>query len=114
MFSTLLTVDSQIFSTVTLAISRANTPTLPWVLPYYALMVEVLDKTIKNSKILPKICEAVVQGQEKLLRYFELAKKSNHTILVTGTLCSVKSTCSQTDNFGPCHGDFSMPSQLAS
>jgi hypothetical protein len=81
----------QIFSTVTLEISRADTPTLPWVLPYYALMIKTLDKTIKNTKISPKIREAVVQGQEKLLHYFEIAKKSNHTILATGmfSFCSI-------------------------
>ena len=84
---------TQVFTKVTETMSRANTPTLCWVLPMYAYMHRDLTKLIKRSGLSLALCEALAAGLEKLEVYFELAKASEHTIIATSKFFFVVACC---------------------
>ncbi|TFY78260.1 hypothetical protein EWM64_g5750 [Hericium alpestre] len=73
----------EIFTKVTATMSKARTPTLPWVLPMYEYMRKYLDKQIKNNSLPLALCEAIAAGLEKLLHYYNLALECQYAVIAT-------------------------------
>ena len=63
--------------------SRANTPTLPWVLPMYEYMRKELDTHATNPCLPTNIREAIAAGISKLMEYYSLANKCQTNTLAT-------------------------------
>ncbi|KAF8130004.1 hypothetical protein K438DRAFT_1494987, partial [Mycena galopus ATCC 62051] len=63
----------QIFTQVTLQMSRANTPTLPWVLPMYEHMLKHLKTHRDDNSMLTQLRAAAIAGLDKLEFYYEKA-----------------------------------------
>lgn len=77
--------NAQIFTSVTETMSRANTPTLPWVLPMYEHMRQSLHGIMETPTLPSNIREAAAAADNKLEQYFALARKNQYCILATGT-----------------------------
>ncbi|KAI0038955.1 hypothetical protein FA95DRAFT_1658846 [Auriscalpium vulgare] len=74
------------FTKVTETMSRANTPTLPWVLPMYQHMHLSLDAVVRNDKLPANIRDAAAAASVKLQQYYNMAKKSHTNIIATDYL----------------------------
>ncbi|KAF7293382.1 hypothetical protein MIND_01115100 [Mycena indigotica] len=73
----------EVFTEVTLQMSKSSTPTLPWVLPMYELMLAHL-KACRDDLNLPfELRTAATAGLLKLEQYHELAQKSQFNIIST-------------------------------
>ncbi|GJF00443.1 hypothetical protein PsYK624_167310 [Phanerochaete sordida] len=72
-----------IFTEVTKAMSRAHTPTLPFVLPMYESMNKQLSASAADTKIDPLIRNAAAAGLQKLTGYFAKAKASQYIVVAT-------------------------------
>ena len=64
--------------------SRAGTPTLPFVLPEYVRMEAELLRIAKDDTLTFGIRNAIAAGLIKLREYFDHAKASHYTMLATG------------------------------
>ncbi|TRM56363.1 hypothetical protein BD626DRAFT_414065 [Schizophyllum amplum] len=73
----------QIFTKVTKTMSRASTPTLPWTIPMYEHMRKNLEEHINDTSLDESLREACAAGHQKLMEYYTIVKKSQHTILAT-------------------------------
>ncbi|KAE9399170.1 hypothetical protein BT96DRAFT_745905, partial [Gymnopus androsaceus JB14] len=72
-----------VFTEVTLQMSRTDTPTLPWVLPMYCRMEKHLT-TVANSDLPCSFHEAARAGLAKLDTYHKLAKGNQFCVVATG------------------------------
>ncbi|KAJ7148098.1 hypothetical protein C8R43DRAFT_1069164 [Mycena crocata] len=73
----------QIFTHVTLQMSKSHTPTLPWVLPMYEHMVKALGVNRDDETLLPSLRTAATAGLEKLNVYYEKAKQCQFNVIAT-------------------------------
>ncbi|KAF7794640.1 hypothetical protein EIP86_005777, partial [Pleurotus ostreatoroseus] len=73
----------EIFTKVTKAMSRAHTPTLPYVLPMYEHMRKSLIRSTEDPVLSKTLRDAAAAGLEKLLQYYHHAKVSDHTMIAT-------------------------------
>ncbi|KAL1677977.1 hypothetical protein EV122DRAFT_212937 [Schizophyllum commune] len=73
----------QIFTKVTETMSTACTPTLCWTLPMYEKMRKSLQVHLDNQSLGVTLRAAVAAGLKKLEYYYDLAKKSQYTMLAT-------------------------------
>ncbi|KAJ7200427.1 hypothetical protein GGX14DRAFT_372393, partial [Mycena pura] len=78
-----------IFSEVTLQMSHANIPTIPFVLPLYLRMKQVLQAHVLNPSILPQLRTAVLAGMQKLEKYHALARDNQFYRLGTSVYIAV-------------------------
>lgn len=74
----------EIFTKVTLQMSRSNTPTLPWVLPMYEMMLKHL-REYKNSELaaFAPLRDAATAGLLKLEKYYDEARKCQFNVVAT-------------------------------
>ncbi|KAL1680094.1 hypothetical protein EV122DRAFT_208409 [Schizophyllum commune] len=73
----------QIFTKVTETMSTASTPTLCWTLPMYEKMRKSLQAHLDKQGLGLTLRAAVAAGLKKLEYYYDLAKKSQYTMLAT-------------------------------
>ncbi|KAI5884962.1 uncharacterized protein SCHCODRAFT_02521539 [Schizophyllum commune H4-8] len=73
----------QIFTHITKIMSQSKTPTLPWALLMYEHMRKKLNGHIHDTALPLYMREAVAAGYKKLMEYYDIAKKSQYTILAT-------------------------------
>ncbi|KAJ7021826.1 hypothetical protein C8F04DRAFT_972208, partial [Mycena alexandri] len=73
----------QIFSQVTLQMSRSKTPTLPWVLPMYEHMLKHLRAHRDDALLLPSLRAAATAGLEKLETYCDKAAGCQFNVVAT-------------------------------
>ncbi|KAJ7150500.1 hypothetical protein C8R43DRAFT_887357, partial [Mycena crocata] len=73
----------QIFTQVTLQMSRAQTPTLPWVLPMYEHMLKNLKAHRDDHSLLESLRTAASAGLEKLETYYQKAKGCQFNVVAT-------------------------------
>ncbi|KAJ7178861.1 hypothetical protein C8R43DRAFT_871631 [Mycena crocata] len=73
----------QIFTQVTLQMSRAKTPTLPWVLPMYEHMLKNLKAHRDDDLLLASLRTAASAGLEKLETYYQKAKGCQFNVVAT-------------------------------
>jgi hypothetical protein len=71
------------FTQVTLQMSRARTPTSPWVIPVYEHMNNHLSKAGADTNLLPSVRTAALAGLQKLMKYHPKATECPHLILAT-------------------------------
>ncbi|KAJ7604918.1 hypothetical protein FB45DRAFT_1069775 [Roridomyces roridus] len=76
-----------IFTAVTLQMSRAGTPTLPWVIPMYERMLRELKSNHDDSNLPDALRVAVVAGLEKLETYYARALGCQFNIIATSHQC---------------------------
>ncbi|KAJ7721351.1 hypothetical protein DFH07DRAFT_760491 [Mycena maculata] len=74
----------QLFTQVTLQMSKSSTPTLPWVLPMYRKMAEHLTTTRDNENVLQSLRVAAGAGLEKLQMYYTKALGCQFNVIATG------------------------------
>ncbi|KAF5365434.1 hypothetical protein D9758_010856 [Tetrapyrgos nigripes] len=72
----------EVFTVVTNVMSRADTPTLPYVLPMYRKMEQKLMH-VKNDPVLASFSEAIDAGIRKLDKYHQLAKSNQFYVVAT-------------------------------
>ncbi|KAG1832269.1 hypothetical protein DFJ58DRAFT_670231 [Suillus subalutaceus] len=63
----------QVFTKVTLYMSRSNTPTLPWAIPMYDCMETALQSATLDNNVSGKLQQACTVGLRKLHHYFDMA-----------------------------------------
>ncbi|KAJ7189246.1 hypothetical protein C8R46DRAFT_877092, partial [Mycena filopes] len=80
---TTLSNVGQIFTQVTLQMSKSSTPTLPWVLPMYEHMLKHLQATRDDGKILQPLRVAAAAGLDKLNVYYEKARGCQFNVIAT-------------------------------
>ncbi|KAF5378354.1 hypothetical protein D9615_002986 [Tricholomella constricta] len=73
----------EIFTQVTLQMSRTGTPTLSWVLPMYEHMIKHLNSFINNAGVLPALATAARAGLEKLNTYYTKARGCQYNVIAT-------------------------------
>ncbi|KAK0455611.1 uncharacterized protein EV420DRAFT_1272158 [Desarmillaria tabescens] len=73
----------EVFTQVTLQMSRSTTPTLPWVLPMYEMMRRHLSTTNDDLTQLPQIRTAALVGLMKLDKYYFKAKFNQYNVIAT-------------------------------
>ncbi|KAF7305351.1 hypothetical protein HMN09_00787000 [Mycena chlorophos] len=71
------------FTQVTLQMSQAGTPTLPWVLPLYEDMLDHLKQCRDDLKLPFQIRTGTAAALGKLEHYYELAQKSQFNVVST-------------------------------
>jgi hypothetical protein len=94
-----LRVILQVFTSVTLEMSRARTPTLPWAIPCYHRMRQSLSNNIEKQELPDNLRRAAAAGLARLNHYYELALENHYNIVATGTvilhyICVVRSLTS--------------------
>lgn len=75
----------QVFTQVTLQMSRSSTPTLPWVLPMYEMMLKHLRKCKDDETSLISLRNAADAGLEKLETYYVKARGCQLNVIATRT-----------------------------
>jgi hypothetical protein len=75
----------QIFTKVTLQMSRSSTPTLPWVLPMYEGMLKHLRAWIADETVLESVRMAATAGLTKLETYYVKARGCQFNVIATST-----------------------------
>jgi DhnA family fructose-bisphosphate aldolase class Ia len=75
----------QIFTHVTLQMSKSSTPTLPWVLPMYEHMLKHFTATRDAANILQPLHIAAAAGLDKLKVYYEKARGCQFNVVGTRT-----------------------------
>ncbi|KAJ3771490.1 hypothetical protein FB446DRAFT_645122, partial [Lentinula raphanica] len=75
----------EVFTSVTLQMSRSDTPTIPYVLPMYRHMEITLQELEADVTLLFSIQAAVTVGLQKLAKYHELAKRNQFYVIATST-----------------------------
>lgn len=78
----------QVFTLVTLEMSKKHMPTLPWVLPMYEKMRQSLEGFMKNNSLPLKLQRAAAAGHSKLMGYYEKARGCQYNVIATGTSSS--------------------------
>ncbi|KAJ3753352.1 ribonuclease H-like domain-containing protein, partial [Lentinula raphanica] len=73
----------EVFTSVTLQMSRSDTPTIPYVLPMYRHMEVTLQELETDVALSFSIQTAITVGLEKLAKYHELAKRNQFYIIAT-------------------------------
>ncbi|KZP08161.1 hypothetical protein FIBSPDRAFT_725138 [Athelia psychrophila] len=73
----------EIFTRVTLEMSRAGTPTLPWAIPCYHLMETALTKTSEDSTLPAKLRLAIDAGITRLRHYYKIALSNHYNVIAT-------------------------------
>ncbi|KAJ7435174.1 hypothetical protein FB451DRAFT_1062778, partial [Mycena latifolia] len=73
----------EVFTKVTLQMSRSSTPTLPWVLPMYELMLKHLRKCEADIKLSGSLRMAATAGLEKLNTYYLKARGCQFNVIAT-------------------------------
>ncbi|KAJ7440018.1 hypothetical protein FB451DRAFT_1191806 [Mycena latifolia] len=68
---------------VTLQMSRSSTPTLPWVLPMYEMMLKHLRKSEADTKLSGSLRQAATAGLEKLETYYAKARGCQFNVIAT-------------------------------
>lgn len=75
----------QIFTQVTLQMSRAGTPTLPWVLPMHEHMIKHLKSYINDPNQPHRLTSAAEAGLKKLDEYYQKARDCQYNVIATHT-----------------------------
>lgn len=65
--------------------SRAKTPTLPWVLPMYEHMLKHLRGYVADTDQLPTLRYAAGEGLAKLEGYYQKARGCQFNVIATCT-----------------------------
>ncbi|KAJ7839207.1 hypothetical protein B0H14DRAFT_2512952 [Mycena olivaceomarginata] len=73
----------QVFTKVTLEMSKSTTPTLPFVIPMYEKMLKHLHATCEDENVL-QLRVAVSAGLEKLNTYYQKARACQFNVIATG------------------------------
>ncbi|KAI0061285.1 hypothetical protein BV25DRAFT_1805777 [Artomyces pyxidatus] len=73
----------EVFTQVTLNMSRSKTPTLPWVLPMYEHMRLSLTSRVSDESLPLSLREGIAAGLEKLMHYYDLARGSQFPVIAT-------------------------------
>lgn len=73
----------EVFTKVTLYMSRSNTPTLPWAIPMYHCMQTALQSAASDKGINQKLQQACAVGLRKLRHYFRMAQRNHFNTLAT-------------------------------
>ncbi|KAJ6522341.1 hypothetical protein DFH09DRAFT_938405, partial [Mycena vulgaris] len=73
----------EVFTQVTLQMSRSSTPTLPWVLPMYEMMLKHLRKWQADDNSLRSLRDAASAGLGKLEVYYSKARGCQLNVIAT-------------------------------
>ena len=74
----------KVFTKITLAMSKANSPTSPMVIPCCHRMKVALTKTIESPSLNPALRAAAAFGLTKLEGYFNVILSNHLLVVATG------------------------------
>ncbi|KAG1866326.1 hypothetical protein C8R48DRAFT_600673, partial [Suillus tomentosus] len=73
----------EVFTKVTLYMSRSNTLTLPWAIQMYHCMETALQSAGLDNAVSGKLRQACAVGLRKLHHYFDMARHNHFNTLAT-------------------------------